>query len=63
MCSPSELKKKLDELRALPHETEWVEFKQNNANPQEIGGYLSAISNSASIHRKEKGYIIWGIED
>ena len=25
------------ELRTLPQETEWVEFKVNNANPVEIG--------------------------
>ena len=24
------------ELRKLPQETEWVEFKHNNANPQEL---------------------------
>lgn len=25
------------ELCSLPHETEWVEFKTNRAEPQEIG--------------------------
>lgn len=25
----------LKELRALSHETEWVEFKQNYANPED----------------------------
>ena len=29
------------ELRKLPHETEWVEFKENKAGPQEIGEYLA----------------------
>lgn len=47
--------------RALPRETEWVEFKENNGNPEEIGEYLSALSNSAALHRKESGYILWGI--
>ena len=28
------------ELRSLPHETEWVEFKTNLNNPQEIGEYV-----------------------
>ena len=31
------LKKLVDELRALPHETEWVEFKRNYVDHQEIG--------------------------
>lgn len=51
------------ELRALPHETEWVEFKQNNTDPQEIGEYVSALSNSAALHRKNAAYIVWGVED
>ncbi len=25
------------ELRKLPQETEWVEFKKNNADPERIG--------------------------
>lgn len=53
----------LRELAALPSETEWVEFKCNNENPEQIGEYLSAIANSAALHRKQRGYIVWGIED
>lgn len=55
--------KKLDELLALPAETEWVEFKHNNEKPEEIGEYLSALSNGAALHGKQAGYIVWGIED
>ncbi len=58
-----ELQTKLTELLALPTETEWVEFKHNNANPQEIGEYLSALSNAAALHRQPHGYLVWGIED
>lgn len=47
----------------LPTETEWVEFKHNNDNPQEIGEYISAISNGAALHGKRSGYIVWGVED
>lgn len=54
---------KLDELLALPAETEWVEFKHNNEKPEEIGEYLSALSNGAALHGKPVGYIVWGIED
>ncbi len=53
----------IKELSALPQETEWVEFKHNNENPQEVGEYISAISNSAALHHREKGFILWGIED
>ncbi len=51
------------ELRKLPKETEWLEFKQNRAEPEEIGEYISALSNSAALEDKSSGYVIWGIED
>lgn len=53
----------ITELRKLPAETAWVEFKQNNANPQDIGEYLSALSNAAALEGKTKAYLIWGIEN
>jgi len=58
-----QLEAKLAELRALPKETEWVEFKHNNTDPQEIGEYLSALSNTAALHGHPHGYIVWGIKD
>lgn len=45
----TELKKLVDTLTALPHETEWVEFKLNFHSPEEIGERISALSNSACI--------------
>jgi hypothetical protein len=53
----------LQELISLPNETEWVEFKLNYVRPKEIGEYLSALSNSACLHNKEKGYLVFGIEN
>ena len=53
----------LAELRALPQETEWVEFKHNRAEPNDIGEYLSALANSAALHGKGAAYIVWGVED
>lgn len=53
----------LEELRALPQEREWVEFKENNYNPQTIGEYISALSNSACLENKEFSYLVFGIED
>lgn len=52
----------LTELRKLPKETEWVEFKHNNADPQEIGEKISALANSAALVGKTCGYLVWGIE-
>jgi len=51
------------ELRSLPAETSWVEFKRNNANPEDIGEYLSALSNAAALEGKANAYVVWGIED
>ena len=51
------------ELRKLSKETEWVEFKRNNDNLQEIGEYISALSNAAALHGKTHAYMIWGISD
>src|SRR3989338_1365657 len=56
------LQKLLNELQSLPTETEWVEFKHNNDNPQEMGENISAIANSATLIGKTHGYIVWGIE-
>lgn len=55
------LKILLSELRAFPNETEWLEFKINNT--KELGEYISALANSACIHDKEFGYIVFGIDD
>lgn len=53
----------LKELRQLPEETEWVEFKCNNTNPEDIGEYVSALSNSAVLQGKANAYIVWGVKD
>jgi ATP-dependent DNA helicase RecG len=53
----------VNELRKLPAETGWVEFKENVANPQDIGEYLSALSNTAALCGKANAYVVWGIKD
>lgn len=58
-----ELEGLLKDFQALPKECEWVEFKINNTNPQDIGEYLSALSNSACYHKKPFGYLVFGLED
>jgi predicted HTH transcriptional regulator len=53
----------VNELRKLPVETEWVEFKHNRAEPEEIGGYLSALANSAALPGKVNAYLVWGVDN
>lgn len=51
------------ELIKLPRETEWAEFKLNNDDPQMIGEYISALSNSAALNGKAFAYLLWGIDN
>ncbi|MDD3554774.1 MAG: ATP-binding protein [Deltaproteobacteria bacterium] len=51
------------ELRKLPTETAWVEFKHNNADPEQIGEYLSALANSAALLGKVNAYLVWGVDN
>ena len=53
----------VNELRKLPNETQWVEFKHNNYKPQMIGEDISALANSAALHEKSCAYMIWGVHN
>ena len=57
------LSKLIDHLVGFSAETEWVEFKLNNDDPQEIGEYISALANSAALCGQAQAFIIWGIVD
>ena len=57
------LDKLVRELLFLPHETEWVEFKHDNYDPQMIGRDISALANGAALMDKDTAYFIWGIDD
>ncbi|MAL19391.1 MAG: transcriptional regulator [Balneola sp.] len=63
MLSPTEQKQLLERLIALPKECEWVEFKQSYVEENQIGEYISALSNSACLHNQKYGYLVYGIED
>jgi predicted HTH transcriptional regulator len=60
-----ELKRLLNDLIKMPKETEWVEFKlnYNKHQPEEIGEYISALSNSGCLHNKGIRYLVFGIEN
>ena len=53
----------IDDLRKLPAETSWVEFKENNTDPQMIGKLISALSNAARQTDQHFAYLIWGVRD
>ncbi|MBC2022125.1 transcriptional regulator [Listeria booriae] len=40
-----------------------TEFKVNNTNPETIGEYISALSNSAALKNVSQAFLIWGVED
>lgn len=60
-----ELRAELDELRALPAETEWVEFKhaENNFHFDDLGKYFSALSNEANLKARSFGWLVLGVKD
>jgi ATP-dependent DNA helicase RecG len=53
----------LERLQRELNETEWLEFKDSRYDPEEIGEYLSALSNGACLAGRPKGYLVFGIED
>lgn len=55
----------LEELCKQPQEQSWLEFKLNKGSitNEEIGEYISALSNGATISNKPFGYLVWGVED
>ena len=57
------LKELVQTLCAHSSETQWLEFKQNNDNPEMIGQDISALANSATLHEKSCAYMVWGVED
>lgn len=57
------LERLVNELRKLPDETPWLEFKHNNYTPEMIGQDISALANGAALHEKSCAYMLWGIHD
>ena len=55
----------LDGFRALPAETEWVEFKEAKTTYdfEKIGQYFSALSYEANLQGHACGWLIFGIHD
>lgn len=61
--SRAEFEDLVTRLVAQPAESEWLEFKENLADPQAIGEYISALANAAALHGESRAYLVWGVED
>lgn len=44
-------------------EKEWFEFKDNLNKPDDIGEFISALSNAALMSGEPYGYLIWGLNN
>jgi ATP-dependent DNA helicase RecG len=53
----NEIHKIIERLLKLPKECEWAEFKQNFKSEDEIGKYISALSNGACLQNEPYGYL------
>jgi predicted HTH transcriptional regulator len=58
-----ELVRLLSKLTEHSAECEWIEYKHNFHDLEEIGNDLSALANSACIHNKAHGYLVFGVQD
>lgn len=59
----NELTSLLQRLISLPKENEYVEFKDSNKDPDEIGKRISALANGAALVGQQYGYLVFGVED
>ena len=55
----------LDDLRRMPTETEWLEFKraEHSFSFEQMAQYVSALANEANLARREEGWLVMGIDD
>lgn len=63
MNSELDIPSLVDELRSQGSETEWLEFKVSNKDPNMIGRDISALANSACQHKVPSAYMVWGVDD
>lgn len=53
----------IDRLIQEYDENEWIEFKQNNTDPAQIGEYISALANTCMLKTQDRAFLVYGIED
>lgn len=59
----SKMSQLLNELCSYPTEREWFEFKENWYAKDQLGQYISALSNSAVIEGRQNAYFVWGVNN
>lgn len=57
------LKEMICEFCKSKSEGSFYEFKVDNAEPEKIGRYISALSNSALVAEQKYGFLIYGVDD
>lgn len=63
MMNHHQQKKLLERLTKLTKETEWVEFKVDYVDEEDIGEYISALANSGCLKNQDYGYLVYGVKD
>ena len=53
----------IKELLEYDSEREWFEFKVNWFEADELGEYISALSNGAAMAGRKYAYLLWGVDD
>lgn len=53
----------LERLCQEPSETAWVEFKENNGDPDLIGRVISAGANAAILAGRDRAFIVFGVRN
>ncbi|WP_114418429.1 ATP-binding protein [Marinospirillum perlucidum] len=53
----------INQLLAPGVETDWLEFKKDNFEPDMLGVRTSALANAARLAGKDCAYMLWGIDD
>ena len=65
MNTDDDLPALLDALRALPAETEWLDFKEakQNLDSDDLGRYVSALANEANLCGRRCAWLVLGVKD
>ena len=63
MAEQMNIRELVDYLQRKDTEEDWFEFKVSYHEPQKIGEYLSALSNSAALSHEQYGYLVYGLDD
>ena len=53
----------VEDLISREKESDWIEFKRDNSDPEVIGKLCSALSNGARIADEDHAYVVWGVDD